>query len=703
MKSNNSEITFDLNQFFSLLFTQWKTIFLFVGLSFSVGVFYLHSSPTIYSVDALVQIEDGKGTSVALMGDLSEFVDQKSQTQAEIEILRSRIILEQIIYELNLDIKVSSNESEFNKFFRSTTKDKVTYQKEEVNFYNKNHSFSIKKFDIPKQYLDKNLTLVFNKKNFQLMLDKKLLFTGVLNKRNFLTKLNETWNVSIFSAMPLSETYKIKKLSLSTAIADVNKNYTVSEKVKQTGIISLQYQGVDKEHITTVLNTIMTAYGKQNIIRNSAESAQTLDFLKSQLPKIKHELNVAENKFNLFREKNNTIDITQESSIFLKKSLDIQSKKIELETKRAELYVKYNSYHPFINEIDVQLAAINQQNNELQSILTRLPELQREYLQLYRDVEVQSQLYTTLLNNYQKLQVVKAGEIGSVRVINRAIEPISPIKPNKVMILVISLLVGGFLGVFCVLVRQIFFIGIQKPEQIESSYLLPVYVTIPYSHIQNKNEKKRRNELLAVTNENDVVISNLHSVAAMLYFNFPKEPNKIIHISSPKRKSGKSIIISNLSVILASSGKRVLVVDADMRNGNLHNSFNVEIQKGLADYLSSNIEISEIIQNTLEENLNFISHGNTSENPSKLLLSEKLKVFIDDISIQYDFILIESPPILDSTDSIIISKYSAMNIIVLSYKKTKLKEVDFALNRFTQVGSKVNGFILNEPQRPLII
>src|SRR5690606_24763082 len=199
-----------------------------------------------------------------------------------------------------------------------------------------------------------------------------------------------------------------------------------------------------------------------------AETAQTLKFLEDQLPELKQQLDVAEREFNRFREQYDTVDVTQESNLYISQSIGLEATKATLEQQIAETSAKYTTEHPAMQQMNAQLGAINKKVAELDGTLKRLPELQRQYLQLFREVEVKQQLYTALLNSYQQLRIVKAGEIGNVRVVDTAVEPLAPIKPQKMIVLMLSLFVGAFIGIFLALVRNMLHSGIKDSSQIEN-------------------------------------------------------------------------------------------------------------------------------------------------------------------------------------------------------------------------------------------
>ncbi|PJI34504.1 polysaccharide biosynthesis tyrosine autokinase [Acinetobacter pseudolwoffii] len=701
----NTEDTIDLKELFFSLIAQWKLIALCVILSLICALLYLRITPDTYSVDAMVQVEDSKGTSAALLGDLSGMIEQKSPAQAEIEILKSRLVLGEVINHLNLNIRVSGTEDSFWNRLMAKHEYDTTYSEKSVLFQDNRNSFDIRQFDIPQYFQDKNLILSFAEGKYSLTDEEteQVVFTAPLNQLSQSSSKFGLWKVAVYSQDHFDATYNIQKQSLPAAMQSLTSNYSVAEKGKMSGVLGLNYQGEDTQHITQVLNAILAAYSQQNIERRSAETAQTLEFLENQLPELKQQLDVAEREFNRFRQQANTVDVTKESELYLTQSITLETQKIQLEQQVAEASSKYMDEHPMMQQMNAQLAAINKKIAELDGTLKRLPELQRQYLQLFREVEVKQQLYTGLLNSYQQLRIAKAGEIGNVRIVDTAVEPIQPIKPKKLIVLILSLFVGGFIGVLLALLKNMMRSGIKDAAQIENELDLPVYATVPRSLIQesriNLLKKKKNIPILAVKDSGDIAIESLRSMRTAIHFALMNASNNVIALSGPAPEIGKSFITVNLATILAQGGKRVLVIDGDMRRGYLHKYFNAEQSSGLAELLNHQNSYEDVVQNSTVENLFFVTRGKSPVNPSELLSTDKFKAFLDQASAHFDHILIDTPPVLAVTDGIIIAQYAGVNLLVARHAQTQIKELEITVNRFEQANVKVNGVILNDVQK----
>lgn len=701
----NTEDTIDLKELFFSLIAQWKLIALCIILSLICALLYLRTTPNTYAVDALVQVEDSKGTSAALLGDLSGMINQKSPAQAEIEILKSRLVLGEVINHLNLNIRISGTEDSFWNRLMAKHKYSTEYSKKSILFKDNQNSFDVRQFDIPQYFQDKNLILSFKEGKYSLTDEttEQVVFSAPLNQISQSSSEYGLWKVGVFSQDHFDAAYNIRKQSLPAAMQTLTASYSVAEKGKLTGVLGLNYQGEDKKHITQVLNAILTAYSQQNIERRSAETAQTLKFLEDQLPELKQQLDVAEREFNRFRQQSNTVDVTKESELYLTQSIALETQKAQIEQQVAEASSKYMDEHPMMQQMNAQLAAINKKIAELDGTLKRLPELQRQYLQLFREVEVKQQLYTGLLNSYQQLRIAKAGEIGNVRIVDTAVEPIKPIAPKKLQILILSIFLGGFLGTLLALLRNMMRSGIKDAAQIENELDLPVYATVPRSLTQasrNNLLNKRKNiPILAVKDSGDIAIESLRSMRTAIHFALMNASNNVIVLSGPAPEIGKSFITVNLATILAQGGKRVLVIDGDMRRGYLHKYFNAEVQPGLAELLNHQNSYEDIVQNSTVENLFFVTRGKSPVNPSELLSTDQFKAFLDQASAHFDHILIDTPPVLAVTDGIIIAQYAGVNLLVARHAQTQIKELEITVNRFEQANVKVNGVILNDVQK----
>ena len=351
-----------------------------------------------------------------------------------------------------------------------------------------------------------------------------------------------------------------------------------------------------------------------------------------------------------------------------------------------------------------QIGELTSKQQSLASRVESLPSTQQELLSLTRDVEVGTAIYTQLLNKSQELDVMRAGTVGNVRLIDTAdVNFFKPIKPKKILIVLIATLLGGFLAVTLVLLRKALNRGLESPEAIEQLGL-PVYASIPYSTLQKVEEDKitrgrgradAGSSLLAISHPTDLAVEALRSLRTSLHFAMLEAPNNRIMISGPSPEVGKTFVSVNLAAVIAQTGQRVLLIDVDMRRGYLHKVLGVPAKDGLSDILSNQCTLESAIHKTAIENLDIISRGQIPPNPSELLMHRNLTELLAQVSERYDLVILDTPPLLAVTDAAIVGRQSGTNLIVTRYGLNPAKEIEHTMRRFAQNGIVLRGAIFN--------
>lgn len=702
----------DLGEMFRTILSQWKLMVLCVMTTLSLAVLYLRMTPTIYSVDGLVQIENSQSSTAGLLSGngLTGLVDVKSPADTEIQLLKSRFVLGQVVRNLNLDVGVSSDYDRWYQRLMNPVKQKVSYEKEGVGYSINGHSFLISKFEVPEVLVDHSFELKFVAKDRYTLTLLNTDVPGFADQSVIKGVVGQLLTVPVgASALQLliqSQTDNtdlasiyLSKKSLLRSVQNLNDNLFISENGKQTGILSLVYQGADRNYLVQTLDEIMRVYLEKNVLSRTEETQSTLVFLEKQLPKLRSQLETSESLYNKFREKNNTIDPTKEAELLLEQSVALKTKKIELEQQNVMLSQKYTSSFPLIGQIQAQVDAIDQNAKELEQRVVGIPELQRQYLQLYRDVQVNTVLYTSLLNSYEQLKVVKASKVANVRILDQALKSANPIKPRKSLILLFSVFAGLVISAVLMVLKSFIYSGVKDSDQIEAQTGLSVLATVPRSLSQRKlflgvNKKKG---LLALEDPEDLAVESLRSLRTQVHFSAAKDYNNIILITGPAPGIGKSFISVNFAAVFAQMGKSVVLVDADMRRGHLGSYLNIDKNLGLADYLiGDQYALDEVCTSTSVDGLDFISKGTTPLNPAELLLTERFQDLMNELSQKYDYVIIDSPPILAATDGAIIARVAGMALVVVRYGETHMRELELTLARLSQAGASVQGVVFND-------
>jgi tyrosine-protein kinase Etk/Wzc len=339
--------------------------------------------------------------------------------------------------------------------------------------------------------------------------------------------------------------------------------------------------------------------------------------------------------------------------------------------------------------------------SDLNAQVRDLPTTQQELVRLIRDVEVNTALYTSLLDTAQELRVVKAGTVGNVRVIDYAVTPSYPVKPSRIRILLLSLVLGVVAGVAAAFARKALRVGVDDPDLIEKYVNVPVYATISHSRNQDriyKNLKsdKAKRAILAVKAPDDPAIESLRNLKTALHFGMMDVKNNCIMIAGPGPEVGKSFVSVNLAAVLASNDRRVLLIDGDLRRGHLHKYLGVERENGLSDFISGEIPIGQALHSTTIPGLTFIPTGAMPPNPAELLLHKRFTNCLSVLTPRYDHIIIDSPPILAVTDATIIGQMVGGTLMVLKAGAHPMREIEQAVKRLQQAKVNLRGLLFND-------
>eukprot|EP01132_Coremiostelium_polycephalum_P016427 gene16427-19748_t len=544
-------------------------------------------------------------------------------------------------------------------------------------------SLKIFKLDLPDGQLGKKLTLTVGENAHYTLVDEddQVLAAGEAGQP--FEQNGVAFQIEELRAKPGTRFRVIRNARL-TSILDYQENLDVVERGKESGMIGLALESTEPDQAIKILNQIAAIYVRQNVERTSAEAAQSLAFLKEQLPEVKKDLEKAGKALNEYQTRSKSVDITLETKAILDQI-------VGLDTSISELKLQ-------------QIGELTSKQQSLASRVESLPSTQQELLSLTRDVEVGTAIYTQLLNKSQELDVMRAGTVGNVRLIDTAdVNFFKPIKPKKILIVLIATLLGGFLAVTLVLLRKALNRGLESPEAIEQLGL-PVYASIPYSTLQKVEEDKitrgrgradAGSSLLAISHPTDLAVEALRSLRTSLHFAMLEAPNNRIMISGPSPEVGKTFVSVNLAAVIAQTGQRVLLIDVDMRRGYLHKVLGVPAKDGLSDILSNQCTLESAIHKTGVENLDIISRGQIPPNPSELLMHRNLTELLAQVSERYDLVILDTPPLLAVTDAAIVGRQSGTNLIVTRYGLNPAKEIEHTMRRFAQNGIVLRGAIFN--------
>jgi len=705
----------DLLALFATLWDQKWLIAAITAVFMVIGLAYALLASPVYRANAIIQVEE-KSPGLPGMSDVTEMFGGESEAITEIELIKSRKVIGTAVDNLDLDIQV---EPRYFPVLGRAIARRFAGEADELNtpilgfgsYAWGGERIKVSRFEVPATQFNEAHTLVAEESGFTLLSPNgEALLSGEAGK--LIRAEGYELYIPTLHARPGTQ-FTLSRLRRLSAIITLQETMGVSERGKDSGILALSIEDTDPDRAEEILNVIASTYLRQNVERQSAEAAKSLDFLREQLPNIKKDLEEAERKFNAYQVKVGSVNISAEAEALLDQVVDIESGIAELQLQQAELDRKYTRDHPAYQAWREQMAEQMARKTEFNSRIKGLPETQQELLGLKRDLEVGTEIYTQMLNNIQELDIVRAGTVGNVRIIDDAAVNIEePVKPKKVLIVVIATLLGGFLGVALVLVRAALNRGIESPDDLEAIGL-PVYASIPLSDEQRKLDfgsrrsarqlRKIRNQhptaLLAQRNPTDITIEALRSLRTSLHFAMLEASNNIMMISGPSPNVGKSFVSGNLAAVIAQAGQRVLLIDMDLRKGYMHKMFDVGPENGVSDVLSKRVQLQDAIQQTKIAELFILPRGAIPPNPSELLMSKGLTQLLEAVSADYDLVIVDTPPIMAVTDAAIIGRQCGVTMLVTRFGLNPVKELEVTKQRFEQNGITVKGVVLNAVER----
>jgi len=718
---NGVDVDVDLGEYIAVVYDNRWLIAVIAALMTLLSIGYAFIASPVYRASMVIQVQDADTSAKALLGDLAPLLGAKSETTAEIEILHSRLVVGQTVSKLNLYIAAKPNYFPlFGHWFAARAEAGELSNAPDGSLQPPllglesyawgGEKIEVSRFDVPKTYWGKRFSLVTgSNKEYQLLdSDNNVVLNGVVGKiaRGKVDDGNVMLEVDSLVARP-STKFNIRRSSDLERIEDLQDKLVITEQGKQSGILETTLDGTDPIETKNILNAIADEYVHQNLQLSSAEAEKTLIFLDQQLPILKKEVEASEERYNGFRNRNGTISLSEEAKLMLQQSVDANSTLMELRQKRLEMLQRFSPGHRSIVAIDSQIAAAQDAVNGLTNHITALPDLQQSALRLMRDLTVNTDLYTGLLNSAQQLKILKAGKVGNVRIVDRAVEPEKPVKPKRPLVVALGLIFGLMMGTAVAFINRSIVRGVENADVVERATDLPIYAAIPMSEQQTDlNRAMRRGEKgvfsLANVRPDDPTVESLRSLRTSLQFAMVGGANNIVMITGPSPGIGKSFICLNLAAVLATSGKRVLLIDADMRRGDLHEFFGMAREFGVSDLILGTQTLDGTIRKNVLSNLDLIATGSLPPNPAELLLTDRFATLLRTVSSLYDLVLIDTPPVLAVTDAAIVGKFAGTTLLALRHGRHPLPEIVETARRLRQGGVTLKGAILNGIPRAVL-
>jgi tyrosine-protein kinase Etk/Wzc len=673
-------------------------------LAGALGAAYLFVRAPTYAANVVVQVELNT-PSLPRLDNLAAALGELP-SEAEMEILRSRSLMDAVVQGLGLETEAHPRTFPVvgAAFARTYSGPGVAPPRFGLERYAwGGERIDIQRMAVSDDLLDQPIQVEATAPgHFTAELRPGLRVDGQVGKT--LSALAGTSRLELFVTVLRARPgtgFVVTKRRRSDVVEGLLRRMTVAERGKKTGILVAGLEGSDPHRVAAIMDSLADSYVRQNVERRSAEAAKTLAFLESQLPMLKDNVSTAESALNAYQQQHGVVDLPQETQSALAQSAEVQKELSQVELQRSEVRQRFTDQHP-------EMAALNEKADTLRNKLAamnarmrQLPQQELESARLARDAKAANELYLQVLSRAQELQVVKSGTIGNARIVDRAVVPNRPIRPQTGPVLGVALLAGLLCGIAGAFARRSLEDRSSDPDVIEHASGIPLYATVPHSARQEvlaRRRGRRRKPLpiLAAVDPGDLAVESIRSLRTSLQFALVESPSKVVAISGPGPELGKSFVVVNLGHVLAGGGQRILLVDGDLRRGNIHRYFGLPRRPGLTELLTGSAPPELAVRQTDLAGLDLLSSGRIPHNPAELLASERFRQIISEVSRRYDLVLLDTPPVLAVTDAALAARAAGVVLLVIRAGQNPLREIQAAVKRFARSGVRVHGSVLND-------
>ncbi|WP_042299112.1 polysaccharide biosynthesis tyrosine autokinase [Paraburkholderia kururiensis] len=738
------------------------------GCVILAAVIYAHLATRIYSADALIQVEPTANNANSTSQALASLVPSAGamRTDAEIEIIKSRAVVEPVVEQFKLNFSAAPKTMPFlgklTAFFAHPGDPLPAWFGLDSYAWG-GEQFAVDSIAVPKSLEGVRLTLRALGDGRYTLVDPygKALLAGVAGERA--TENGVSILVSTLVARPGTEFYVTRANQLD-AVAGLASGLQVMEKGRETGVVQLSYMGTDPHAITAITNAVAASYLKERTERAQEEASRMLAFLNSELPRVRDEVHRAETALSGYQQRVGSFQPTQEAGMYLSGGLEYEKHIAELRIARAQLLQRFTSDSPEVKTLDAQLAALSREKARFEDHFKTLPGSEREAMSLQRDAKVAEEIYVALLNKIQELSISRAGTIGNVHIVDEALLPSSPVRPKAALIISAGTVLGVIAGIVFAYCRRTFFTGVSDPEFVERRYQLPIFGAIPLSLEQARSDRIALSSsraalpkgaelprgatprhglpalpaglarlirpphmagaaaaatapvqvslptgtqtvmpaarpalrpLLVKTHPFDTSVEGLRGLRATLQFGLVDAPNRVVAVTSPAPSDGKSFLCANLAALLAESGKRVLLIDADLRRGRLAQYLGRSPNGGLTELLTGQMDLEEAARATGVDGLHFIAAGAYPPNPSEILTSARFVDILSRFEQQFDLVIVDTPPLLAVADAAIVANIAGSTVLVMRAGAHTERNIAESLKKLRRARARVIGGVMN--------
>ncbi|MGF6542988.1 tyrosine-protein kinase Etk/Wzc [Paraburkholderia youngii] len=695
----------------------------------TLAVAYLLITTPIYSADVIVRVDPPEPNALGLALQNQDLLPPPTPSSVtEMAVMESRSVLQPVIDQFRFDISVKPHKlpvlGDIAEKFATPGQPSAPWLGLKSYAWG-GERVQIAALDVPRELEEEKLTLTaLDNGGFELHGPSgELLASGTVGmpvKQNGVSML-----VKELAARPGTK-FEVIRWNDLDAIKRFESLIKIGDKVKDSGLLQIQYRDKSPDKAAAVANALGQQYLASAVASRQSNDTQTLAFINGELPRLLADLRKAEEALKSFRSNSQSMQPTNEAQAYLQGGLDLDKQIATLQLQRTQMLERYTPQSRWVQNIDEQLAQLKEAKAKFSDHFNGMPASERESVDLIRAQKVAETVYLGMVQKAEQLQVRRASTTGGAHILDPAMRPHMPVMPQPILVLGGGLVLGILSGVVLVFMRRHVMIGVTDPRYVERQMSVPVFGEILFSHQQvllDRDATAGRkslppatgrahpplqkslheiqldtgipNRILAARFPHDASVEALRSVRTAVTRDLAHARNNIVMVIGPTPSAGKSFVAANLAILHAEVGQRVVLIDADMRRGHLASLFNESNRGGLSEVLAERLPLRNALRSTRIEGLTFLSCGARPENPAALLMKPRLKDVLERLSSQFDLVIIDTPPFLAVTDASIVANEAGASLLVLRSGMQSEEEIADTIRKVERAEGRIAGAVFN--------